>query len=366
MSTILPTLSSRPLLPALTGFRAIAAIMVFLHHYNPLPKDWLVAKMINELHVGVTFFFVLSGFLIAYRYYDNGKIRFRQYMVNRIARIYPLLLLLTTVTFALAAQPDLRMYLYNITFVKGFSNAYKFSGIAQSWSLTVEECFYFLAPVLFLLIKKRKWVLVLFPLVMLGLGLGIVYLTTSWVAQPTFMESNSFIALYTIFGRGAEFAVGIALALVLFSGKPVLKRYKTLVGILACILCIYGMSLLASDRWLFGVFHPLGVVINNLLLPLFGISLIYWGLITERTWLSRFMSSPFMQLLGKSSYAFYLIHMGIIYGYLSQWGLGYVVNFILLWLVSIALYLLVEEPLNRFIRWAHRRYDARRALQKAH
>lgn len=59
---------------ALTGMRAIAAIMVFVYHNrkywrNDLP--WPVMRFISEWHIGVTVFFVLSGFLLAYRYQDT-------------------------------------------------------------------------------------------------------------------------------------------------------------------------------------------------------------------------------------------------------------------------------------------------------
>ena len=59
---------------ALTGMRAIAAIMLFVYHNrkywrNDLP--WPVMRFISEWHIGVTVFFVLSGFLLAYRYQDT-------------------------------------------------------------------------------------------------------------------------------------------------------------------------------------------------------------------------------------------------------------------------------------------------------
>ncbi len=48
---------------ALTGLRAMAAYMVYAHHFNPIPKNYAVHGLVNELHIGVTLFFVLSGFL---------------------------------------------------------------------------------------------------------------------------------------------------------------------------------------------------------------------------------------------------------------------------------------------------------------
>jgi peptidoglycan/LPS O-acetylase OafA/YrhL len=64
-------------IPALTGIRAIAAYLVFFHHY-PIPQlVYGEMDFFREFHIGVTLFYVLSGFLITYRYRDalqlNGK-----------------------------------------------------------------------------------------------------------------------------------------------------------------------------------------------------------------------------------------------------------------------------------------------------
>src|SRR5690606_34174966 len=77
----------------LTGVRAIAAFMVYLHHFNPITQNnnfKYPYLFINEFHVGVTLFFVLSGFLIAYRYSEMNNFSFKNYFVNRFARIYPM------------------------------------------------------------------------------------------------------------------------------------------------------------------------------------------------------------------------------------------------------------------------------------
>ena len=86
-------LNNKIFFPALTGYRAIAAWMVFVYHFfpfkNPNIPDF-VKDIAGQLHMGVDMFFVLSGFLITYRYFDENPINFKKYMVNRIARIYPI------------------------------------------------------------------------------------------------------------------------------------------------------------------------------------------------------------------------------------------------------------------------------------
>ena len=85
--------------PALTGIRAIAALMVYMHHVNPVPDKFPEFKgFLGEFYVGVSFFFVLSGLLIGLRY-SRTEINLKKYIVNRVARIYPMWFILTLITF---------------------------------------------------------------------------------------------------------------------------------------------------------------------------------------------------------------------------------------------------------------------------
>jgi peptidoglycan/LPS O-acetylase OafA/YrhL len=71
--------------PALTGIRAIAAYMVYIVHTDPFSVSKFgqnVFDFFDEFHIGVTIFFVLSGFLIAYNYFDQEKLNFRNYLTN--------------------------------------------------------------------------------------------------------------------------------------------------------------------------------------------------------------------------------------------------------------------------------------------
>jgi len=89
----LPSGEIRPL----TSLRFIAALLVFLHHFGGFLYGTAATSiglaLIVEGHFGVNIFFVLSGFLITYRYFsdpDDKPLNLFQYIVKRIARIYPL------------------------------------------------------------------------------------------------------------------------------------------------------------------------------------------------------------------------------------------------------------------------------------
>src|SRR5262245_1529969 len=64
----------RPALPALTSVRFLAALHVVVYHFFlvfPSRLPWLVAGVIGAGYTGVSFFFVLSGFVLAYNYLDD-------------------------------------------------------------------------------------------------------------------------------------------------------------------------------------------------------------------------------------------------------------------------------------------------------
>lgn len=345
--------------PALTGTRAIASYMVFLHHFNPIPNTtdlkWL-HDFINEFHVGVTIFFTLSGFLIAFRYFDHSKIDYKKYLVNRIARIYPMYFLLTTFTFVLAAIflnqnsiHDLKIYFLNITFLRGLFSDLKFSGIAQGWSLTVEEMFYLLAPFSFIMIKKSKNYLFIIPILLLTIGIFAVLIFQK-INYFGFMGNMNFMLLYTFLGRSTEFFLGIFLA-ILYKNRGHVSYHGlfTYSGLFIIFFTIYLLSSLKGDL-AFGLFHPIGIVLNNLLLPALGICTFFWGLLTEKTIINKVLGSKLFELLGKSSYVFYLIHMGLIYIIIRKISENLFIQFILLNILSYLLYQYLEEPINKFLR----------------
>lgn len=352
--------SGKEYFPTLTGVRAIAAYMVFIHHHNPFTVDRFGQTFpgyLGELHIGVTLFFVLSGFLISYRYYEWKNVRFRKYMINRVARIYPVYFALTTLTFIVQYFRDgsdlhgsITSYILNITFLRGFSDVYKFSGIAQGWSLTVEETFYILAPLLFYVVRKKLPNILLLPVALLTFGaiLCEVFLRLDYYGV---WGSYDFMLGYTFFGRCTEFIIGMGLALYLKKkGIPQLRsKFITYLGFTVILISI-GIMYSVKGGYEYGIIHPLGRTVNNFLMPLFGIAVFYYGLLTERTLIGRCLGSRLFILLGKSSYVFYLIHMGFVELYIKEVYNNFVVLFIILNILSILIFKYFEEPMNNYIR----------------
>jgi peptidoglycan/LPS O-acetylase OafA/YrhL len=134
-------------MPALTALRAVAALLVFLYHFPPSGLGRLVEVVVSQGHVGVTVFFVLSGFLITVRYYPpfaRGDRGLADYFVRRMARILPLYYVVLTLTNFLSAGavPVGPSHWPDWTLTQAlFGSGVEEITIPTSWSLTVEECF---------------------------------------------------------------------------------------------------------------------------------------------------------------------------------------------------------------------------------
>lgn len=380
-------------IPALTGVRALAAYLVFISHYAYVfdaEFPHFFRRFFLEFHIGVTIFFVLSGFLIAFRYYDNFHLTadwFKQYLKNRVARIYPMYFLLTAgafiyyyfthdATITNGFPSAVGLFFMHITFVRGFFHGLNFTGIAQGWSLTVEECFYFSAPIIFFIARRyNKFYLQILAITGFGFLLVLIFRNVNWYG---FFGNFTFMMLYTYFGRCFEFFVGIKLAL--FVRKKGLERTNklsyTYIGFIMIFVCVGIMAMLAIPQgWSAGLHNPFGIVTNNYLLPI-AIAAFFYGLITEDSRLKKLLANPFIELLGKSSYIFYLVHLGYmshmlhnLFGWLNdkafslydQWGIDWhspfeydslnlLYAFIVLNAISIFLFKFIEEPMNHYIR----------------
>ncbi len=353
---------SQRIFPALTGIRAIAAYLVYVNHTNPFTAERFgnfIHQLVNQFHIGVSIFFVLSGFLITLRYYDSSVLNgswIRKYIQNRIARVYPMYFILTSFTLIILilqnreGQHPMFTYIMNITFLKGFFDDFKFTLIAQGWSLTVEECFYFSAPLLFIGFRKSKWSIFFFTGIFFTIGLLLV-VTFSDVNFYGFFSSYSFLFTYTFPGRCIEFFMGASLV-ILFQSK--FKQEKQGIfftctgGTLMIFLVILMTSLNMSDKTFLSTIQK--IITSNFLLPA-GIIVFFYGLITEQTLVKKILSSSLFLMLGKSSYTFYLIHLGVIYSFINSYlPNDFLLTFFLINLISIGLWYSLEEPLNRLIK----------------
>ena len=380
-------------IPALTGVRAMAAYLVFISHFHDIFDEnfpHIIRRFLGEFHIGVSIFFVLSGFLITFRYYNNFHLTkdwFKQYLKNRVARIYPMYFLLTIAAFVyffITKDPSITqgsgnpiaLFFLNITFLRGFFYQFWNTGIAQGWSLTVEECFYFSAPIIFLIAKKyHKFYIQPVVITLFAITMVLIFRPVNFHG---FFGNFTFVMLYTFFGRCFEFFVGVQLArYVLKNGFTRTRKINfTYSGFVLIFVCVLIMALQPVTKpWVAGLESPIGIITNNYFLCI-AVGLFFYGILTETTLFKKFLALPFIELLGKSSYIFYLIHLGWMFTLIhsgfnhlndttnnlyDKWGvdwhspfeydwLNLIYVFIVLNAISVTLFKLIEEPLNHYIR----------------
>ncbi|MCZ2459880.1 MAG: acyltransferase [Chitinophagales bacterium] len=352
---------------SLTGIRFFAVLMIFLFHYSsrlPINSPFINA-VFNQLFLGVQVFFVLSGFVICYKYFNNAELKksfLFTYYIRRFAKIYPTFFIIVTLSFLIwnikgvDTDSSFGTYLLNISFLKGLSSQYHLTGIGPTWSLTVEEFFYFFSPFIFVYFKNKG---VLFKQVLFWWLIGAV-LVAIFTISPVegFFDSARFTFFATFFGRCLEFYLGIWLALYI-SGRISFKRilnYKSsipiytvlgLIGMLVIVLLIAILSLYfkkgAAEMWS-------GIFLSNIIFPI-TVMIFFYGLIRERSILRRILNLQLLQLLGKSSYVLFLIHTGVIASGIEKYiGRNIVVLFILLQSLSVLIYKAFEQPVNNWIR----------------
>lgn len=365
----------KPHIPQLTGIRAAAAWGIYVYHVNPLGRGagggfW--QRVGNELHVSLMCFYVLSGFLIYYNYGQRVTHltagRYAQYLRNRWVRIFPLYLLLLGLTYGVYGLPTPRYLLaIHATLTQGLSPRYLATGLPQAWTLTVEEMFYLTAPMIFW--AARRWT-VLAPwgvLVVLGAVLGVV------------SGEFGFVFGRTLCGTIYCFVVGIQLAMWFLerlgrqgglSAEEARRRARgaadgwplwTYGGLAGMAAAVVAMSRLSGPGVPDASHHPLGAVLMLYAVPS-GVGAMFWGLLTETSWLARLLASRAAVLLGASSYAFYLIHLGVFQNGLRMLlGQSWLMGFALVNGLAIVLHLGIEKPLHLGLRSHAGRADGQQA-----
>ena len=336
--------------PALAGIRIIAAWMIFLHHIAGEVKTVWLSSIFKEFHVGI--FFTISGFLtyiLYFRKYKDGQFSFKKFIQKRLARLLPIYWFLLLVA-AIWQWESLQSFILSFLLPQSYFEDFKFSYVGQAWTIPVQLIFYISVPLFFLWIKKYKYWFVFWPLSILLLGLGLMF-SFSTISFHGFLADFDFLMIYTYFGRVFEFTIGTLVAQLCFNRKSdkILKFKPTLIGSISYLTILILISSFQSPENSYGIFHPVGLILNHIMLP-FSIGLFLIGLCSERTYFSKFLSTPAMVLLGNSAYAFYLIHLGYFSEFLYfQISSNLIIRFICLNLLAVLIYKFLELPLQRVL-----------------
>ena len=288
-------------LPALDGMRALLVLVVMLYHGGlAVPGD-----------LGVTGFFVLSGFLITWLLLRErertGTIWLRGFYLRRTLRIFPAYFVFVGVSMAADAALGLAWepseVVSALTYTVNYDNA--FTGhdhpVAHAWSLAVEEQFYLLWPVLFLLLSGRR---------ALGRGLvGLLVLVCAWRTLLVARLGAEAHYVYNAFDtRFDSLAVGCLLAVLCTSPRFVEGARRVAARAwypLPVVAALYASRALVGPAW----HYTLGMTADSLLLGLLLLQLVQ--LHATPAW--RWLDHRAVVWAGTLSYPLYLWH---------QWGLA--------------------------------------------
>ena len=214
-------------LPSLTGLRWSAALLVFLYHISVVQyfgghSASLVDWAFDAGDIGVSFFFVLSGFVLAWS--TPPTLHAVHFWRKRFARIYPLhlttalLALLLAFTLAPGTKPDFTQLASDLTLTQSWVPSVSFyqSVNPVSWSLACEAFFYFLFP--FLIRPLRQ-------LGSRGNSIIVVGCIAFECLMPVIIKrlhpvgGPGFLLYFFPLERLPEFVLGMALARVVIAGR---------------------------------------------------------------------------------------------------------------------------------------------------
>ncbi len=207
-------------------------------------------------------------------------------------------------------------------------------------------------------LRGRPWRLLAYAVMLLGIGLGLVLLSAPFHERLYgFFGSVKFMLNWTFFGRCLEFLLGMALALFI-ARRPVTsdsrrRGWVTAAGLLWIVAClcalVYFERAVSADNMGRDLISPAAILTRNAILPI-GVIGLFWGLISEHSLLRTLLETKLFDLLGKSSYAFYLVHGGILNFSLNDFVTTNIfVKFLITNVVAIVLYKMIEHPVHKLL-----------------
>ncbi len=297
---------------------------------------------------GVALFFMLSGFILYYTYADNletGRDLYK-FFVARVARLYPIYFLALVLSAILQWQLPHGKQLLIFPMLQSWSLEVSSLGntwVMQAWTLSVETFFYCSFPLLLLLLRRR-WnpTVVWVATAILLIGAGLTRVPCFHPGAPSTWISNHMITPVLCL---PEFAIGMLLGWNFLRRQQehpeaVTNDWITLAGIAPCLAVF--MLVPTEGR-------------GMCLVLLFCFAWSIYRLGNGRGWLTRFLSTEAMLLLGGASYAVYLLQgpvRTIVHNAFARLhpGLDAAISPFVLIGGSCLLFLYYEEPLRNVIR----------------
>lgn len=347
----------------LTFLRFIAAVIVVTFHFAK--KSPLVAPSPGFLTAGpemVSFFFVLSGFVLAVSHWKRPDQPLWQFYWARFARIAPLYFLALAATVALLAPHDKNIVTAQALFVQSWLLGTPISLNYPGWSISVEMFFYAIFPFALSLARDSRFR----PRVLLVASLAawamtqvvVVYLLNARVTLA-FRGSLHDLIYYFPVVHLCSFLLGVAGGAWYLTEGQARRRGRLTTSLLAMAsLIVAYLALEYRDKWnvIDGVYVPTSAA---LLSPLF--LWVVLALARAEGPVARFFSRKPFVLLGEASFAFYILEVPVDALYMRyllpgrpnrgfDWSPGHFMRFVgILLVAAIASVYLFERPVRRLM-----------------
>jgi peptidoglycan/LPS O-acetylase OafA/YrhL len=355
-------------LKALTGLRCFAALnIVFFHFSNP---QWFgfLAPVVNAGFISVSYFILLSGFVLAYNYAErarNGQLDRKRFWEARFTRVYPIYFLSLLLSLNLLRSEyhthTHAMFWTGVVLtpllLQGFVPAVSTFLNTPAWTMSAEAAYYVIFP------WVAKWkrpervaphLIKMAGVWALGLVPGTLYIAFNpdGIAHPDRWSYGPWLwALkYTPYTHVFSFVFGVMLAdldrMILRTAQ--LRLWLGIIG-------FGGIYVLLS----LGPLMPYPIMHDGVLMPLFGC--IVLGLAGENP-LARALGVRPLVFVGEASYCLYLLHFNLwnlIHGSHVLDALGLIrfdpwISYVLLIALAVFALHFIEKPVQRKLReWMH-------------
>jgi peptidoglycan/LPS O-acetylase OafA/YrhL len=355
-------------LKALTGLRCFAAINIVLFHFSDPKWFGFLAPVVNAGFISVSYFILLSGFVLAYNYQErarNGELDRKRFWEARFTRIYPIYFLSLLLSLNLLSGEyqthTHAMFWTGVVLtpllLQGFVPAIATFLNTPAWTMSAEAAYYVIFP----WVAKWKRPQRIAPHLMkmagvwaLGLVPGALYIAFNpdGIAHPDRWSYGPWLSAlkYTPYSHVFGFVFGVMLADLdrMIERTARLRLWLGIFGFGG----IYVLLSLASRM-------PYPIMHDGLLMPLFGC--IVLGLAGENP-LARALGVRPLVFVGEASYCLYLLHFNLwnmIHGSHVLEATGLIrfdpwISYVLLIALSIFALYFIEKPAQRKLReWLH-------------
>lgn len=354
----------RRYIKGLDGIRAIAIIMVLAYH--------LKLALFKSGFLGVTVFFVLSGYLITgiliSEVEEEGTIDLKNFWLRRIRRLVPAVMSMAVVIIFVSAVVNRIIFTKGckdfLASVLGFNNWWQIfnkisyfeaagvpSPFTHCWSLAIETQFYLIYPLILLgiykLVKSRGEGRANRGLLFAGVTLLLALISVILMIVLFDPQQDASRVYYGTDTRAFSLLFGALLA-ILWEYRMVPRRLSASVNMVLgsvsfAVLLVMTIAINGSSNFWYRGGQFFGTILTVLMV---------YAVSGRKTWLSRFLSNPVLKWMGDRSYSIYLWHYPIILliskGIKASWWIT-LIEIVLSVVLSELSYRFIETPIRHGI-----------------